>query len=53
MNTIGILGSGVVGVTLANGFKKHGYEAVIGVRDKKEVKDWSGPVSTFLDVLLW
>jgi len=29
-NKIGIIGSGVVGQTLANGFTKHGYEVTIG-----------------------
>ena len=29
-NTIGIIGSGVVGQTLANGFMKHGYAVMIG-----------------------
>ena len=27
---IGIIGSGIVGQTLANGFLKHGYEVMIG-----------------------
>lgn len=30
---IGIIGSGVVGVTLANGFVKHGYDVTIGTND--------------------
>jgi 8-hydroxy-5-deazaflavin:NADPH oxidoreductase len=30
---IGIIGSGVVGVTLANGFVKHGYDVTIGSND--------------------
>jgi predicted dinucleotide-binding enzyme len=31
---IGIIGSGEVGVTLANGFLKHGYQVMIGSNDK-------------------
>jgi predicted dinucleotide-binding enzyme len=30
---IGVIGSGVVGVTLANGFVKHGYDVTIGSND--------------------
>jgi 8-hydroxy-5-deazaflavin:NADPH oxidoreductase len=31
--TIGVIGSGVVGQTLANGFLKHGYDVTIGTND--------------------
>jgi 8-hydroxy-5-deazaflavin:NADPH oxidoreductase len=36
--TIGVIGSGIVGQTLANGFLKHGYEVMIGTNtaDKHE-----------------
>jgi len=39
---IGVLGSGTVGQTLAAGFLKHGYEAMLGTRDpsKTEVVKW-------------
>ena len=39
---IGVLGSGVVGRTLAEGFLKHGYEVMLGTRDpaKGEVPGW-------------
>jgi len=39
---IGVLGSGVVGRTLAEGFLKHGYEVMLGTRDpsKGEVLKW-------------
>jgi len=30
---IGIIGSGIAGKTLANGFIKHGYDVMIGTRD--------------------
>ncbi len=42
---IGILGSGVVGQALANGFIKHGYDVMIGTNDKNkhaELKDNTG-----------
>src|SRR5579872_7331507 len=41
---IGILGSGVVGQTLASGFLKHGHEAMLGTRDPKkpDVQKWVG-----------
>jgi predicted dinucleotide-binding enzyme len=39
---IGVLGSGVVGRTLAEGFLKHGYEVMLGTRDpdRGEVPSW-------------
>ena len=37
---IGILGSGIVGQTLANGFIKHGYKVMIGTRDKERLSEW-------------
>lgn len=40
---IGILGSGVVGRSLATGFREKGYEVRIGTRDpaKPELREWS------------
>lgn len=37
---IGILGSGDVGKTLANGFIKHGYEVMIGTRSPEKLSTW-------------
>lgn len=39
---IGVLGSGVVGRALAEGFLKHGYEVMLGTRDpsKQEILKW-------------
>lgn len=39
---IGMLGSGVVGQTLAEGFLKHGYEVMLGTRDpsKEAARKW-------------
>jgi 8-hydroxy-5-deazaflavin:NADPH oxidoreductase len=38
---VGIIGSGVVGQTLAAGFVKHGHEVEIGTREPAKLKDWS------------
>jgi predicted dinucleotide-binding enzyme len=40
--TVGVLGSGVVGRALAEGFLKHGYDVMLGTRDpaKGEVPAW-------------
>jgi 8-hydroxy-5-deazaflavin:NADPH oxidoreductase len=38
---VGIIGSGVVGQTLAAGFVKHGHEVEIGTRDPAKLRDWS------------
>jgi 8-hydroxy-5-deazaflavin:NADPH oxidoreductase len=40
MKKIGILGSGIVGQTLANGFLKHGYEVMIGTGDVTKLAEW-------------
>lgn len=37
---IGILGSGVVGQTLANGFIKHGHQVKIGTGNPNKLNDW-------------
>lgn len=37
---IGVLGSGIVAQTLAAGFLKHGYEAMVGTRDTAKLADW-------------
>jgi predicted dinucleotide-binding enzyme len=55
MRTVGVLGSGVVGQALSDGFLRHGYEVVRGTRDPKKLSDWkakAGPkasVATFED----
>ena len=38
---VGIIGSGVVGQTLAAGFVKHGHQVEIGTRDPAKLEDWS------------
>ncbi len=39
---VGILGSGIVGETLAGGFLKHGCEVMRGSRDPKKLSAWKG-----------
>ncbi len=41
MKRIGILGSGVVGKTLAAGYTKKGYEVKIGTRDPQKLSEWA------------
>jgi 8-hydroxy-5-deazaflavin:NADPH oxidoreductase len=38
---VGIIGSGVVGQTLAAGFVKHGHQVEVGTREPAKLKDWS------------
>ena len=40
MRKIGVLGSGMVGETLANGFLKHGYEVMRGSREPAKLAEW-------------
>jgi len=37
---VAVLGSGIVGEVLSNGFLKHGYEVIRGSRDPDKLKDW-------------
>ncbi|HTL13120.1 MAG TPA: NAD(P)-binding domain-containing protein [Bdellovibrionota bacterium] len=37
---VGVLGSGIVGETLANGFLKHGYEVMRGSREPGKLAEW-------------
>lgn len=39
-DSIGVIGSGVVGEALANGFLKHGYAVMRGSRDPGKLADW-------------
>jgi len=54
MKKIGVLGSGAVGETLADGFLKHGYEVMRGSREPGKLDEWKkksgkGQTGTFAD----
>lgn len=51
MKKIGILGSGIVGVTLANGLKNIGYSVCVGSNTKSTVDGWDGEIGLFKDVV--
>jgi len=57
MNSIGIIGSGTVGQTLAQGFKKHGYQVRIGSRTPAKLAAFAASsgitAGTFADVAAW
>lgn len=40
MKKVGILGSGIVGKTLASGFLKYDYEVMIATRDNSKLAEW-------------
>lgn len=40
MKKVAVLGTGVVGDTLSNGFLQHGYEVVRGSRDPAKLEEW-------------
>ena len=46
---VAVLGSGGVGVTLAQGFQKHGYPVVIGTKTPAKQTIWSGEITTYED----
>lgn len=49
---VGVLGSGEVGETLANGFLKHGFEVMRGSREPQKLVDWkagAGPKASVGD----
>jgi predicted dinucleotide-binding enzyme len=43
MKTVAVLGSGVVGQTLAGGFSKHGYSVIMGTAHPDKKIDWKDP----------
>ena len=57
MTKIAIIGSAVVGQTLAGGFKKHGYDVRIGSRTPTKLSDFSSKsgiaAGTFSEVASW
>jgi predicted dinucleotide-binding enzyme len=57
MTRFGVLGSGIVGQTLAEGLVKHGYEARIGSRTAGKLREFSAKTGiaegTFADVASW
>jgi hypothetical protein len=46
MKKIGVIGSGVVGQVLADGFLKHGYEVMRGSRDPGKLAEWQARAGT-------
>lgn len=54
-NKIGILGSGIVAKTLANGFIKYGYKVMLGTRDINKLKDFTDKaiVGSFNETAKW
>jgi 8-hydroxy-5-deazaflavin:NADPH oxidoreductase len=38
---VGVIGSGIVGQTLAAGFLKHGHDVAIGTREPAKLEDWA------------
>src|SRR5688572_19450558 len=49
---VGVLGTGQVGDTLANGFIKHGYQVMRGSRSPDKLADWKAQIGAKGDVLL-
>lgn len=47
---VGVLGSGVVGTTLANGISGLGYKVMAGNRKGSKVDNWVGPVGKYKEV---
>lgn len=47
---IGIIGSGIVGKTLAAGFIKHGHEVMAASRSPQKINDWKNEISDKLKI---
>jgi 8-hydroxy-5-deazaflavin:NADPH oxidoreductase len=48
--SIGVLGSGIVGITLANGLKNAGYQVALGNRKGSKVEKWDGEVGEYATI---
>ena len=59
MKQVAVVGSGVVGETLANGFLKHGYEVMRASRNPAQLREWketagpTGLTGTFSEAATW
>jgi 8-hydroxy-5-deazaflavin:NADPH oxidoreductase len=59
MKKIGIIGSGAVAKTLGTGFIKHGYEVMLGSRDRSKLNEWKedngqkAQIGSFADAAQW
>lgn len=51
MSTVAVLGTGIVGRTLAAGLRDLGHTVTIGSRSGREVEGWDGATGTFADAL--
>lgn len=49
-NRVGVLGSGIVGRVLANGFLKHGYQVMVGTRQPENLQDWLADAGSMASV---
>jgi predicted dinucleotide-binding enzyme len=55
MQKVGIIGSGIVGQTLANGFLRHGYQVKVGTSNVNKLSEWkskageNASVGSFVD----
>jgi hypothetical protein len=51
MSTVAVLGTGIVGRTLAAGLRDLGHTVTIGSRSGREVEGWDGAAGTFAEAL--
>jgi 8-hydroxy-5-deazaflavin:NADPH oxidoreductase len=49
MKKVAILGSGEVGITLAQGFEKHGHQVVMGTKNPDKKIEWKGKLVSYAD----
>lgn len=57
MKKIGIIGSGIVAKTLGTGLIKHGFDVMLGTRDKNKLNEWkqktNGTVGSFSEAAVF
>ena len=49
MKKVAILGSGEVGIALAQGFEKHGHQVVMGTKNPNKKIEWKGKLVSYPD----
>ena len=50
MTKVGVIGSGVVGKALAEGFVKHGHQVMVGTREPAKLAEWAAALGSSVSI---